>query len=291
MSGYKRLRTGLASWARNFNYNRRRSNVYSGKRAARVLRSIGAPARVHTFSRPGNRLLITNEGNNLYVNGGSVLPGSTSITGASNIIGQQGLALGAVQNSIIRGCKDFGLSEIFQFSFLTAFGDLAGLYDNYRIKKVTLKIDVSFNQAPGQNADTSVGQLPLGVNSLPMLHYCVDEDDNTAPLAANDVLQYSKSRSVRLGDKSCYITVRPRAQGVVNITTNSSSAATGLGSMLPMMTWLDCNGAATVPHYGVKMFFENFPSGTNSAPSSGTGQWNWCMTFTPVYTLECKNIH
>lgn len=289
MSGYKRLRSGLSAWARSVMRPRYRSSVYSGKRAARVLRSIGAPSRIHTFSRPGNRLLITNDGNNYYVNGSSVY-GSTSITGAYNVIGQQGLAIGAINNSVIRGCKDWGLSEVFQFSFLTAFADLAGLYDNYRIKKVTLKVDLSFNNAPGVNTDTSVGQITFGTNSLPLLHYCVDQDDNTAPQAANDVLQYSKSRSVRLGERPVYISLVPRAQGVVNATTGSSATNTALGSMIPAGTWLDTTNGATVPHFGLKMFFENFPIGTNSAPGSGVGQWNWCMTFTPVYTLECKNV-
>lgn len=290
MSGYKRARLGLGSWARRINFARGRSMAYSGKRAARVMRAIGAPSMVHSFARPGNRLLITQEGNNLYVNGGAV-PGSTSITGASNIVGQQGLALGAVTNAIIRGAKDFGLSQIFQFSFLSAFGDLSGLYDNYRIKQVKLKIDLSYNSAPGMQTDTSAGQIAFSPNSLPMLHYAVDQDDNTAPLSSTDVLQYSKSRSLRLGDGSTTITLQPRAQGVVNATTNTSGTNTALGSMLPLNSWLDTTQAATVPHYGVKMWFENMPAGTNSAPGSGLGAWNWCMTMTPVYILECKNVH
>lgn len=268
---------------RRIGYGRRNTMGAAGRKsyAGRVLRSIGAPAMAHTFARPGQRLRLTNDGLTYYING--------STLGSSVAGGLYGIALGGVTGAAIRGANDFGLSEFFQFSFLNASGDLANLYDNYRIKAVKVKFDLSFNSVPGDQTSGTGGSLPFAPNSLPMVHYCVDPDDNTPPTSVADVLQYSKSRSVRLGDKSLTITLSPRAQGVVSSNPVSSTVpiTPAVGSMLPMNTWLDCQNAQTVPHFGLKMFVENMPVGTGT----GANQWNWVLTMTPVYILECKNVH
>lgn len=262
-----------------------RRSLGSALRAARVLRSIGAPPMKHIISRPGKIMRLYDDGGLLYMNG---TPINTTVV-------QDGfMAAGRAPDRIVQTIK-FGISQLFQFSFLQNPSDLANLYDNYRIKAVKLRFDLSFNAAPGFSAAQGGQTLPH-IASMPMLHYAIDPDDVTAPTVESDVLQYSKSRSVRLGDKPLFITLQPRAQGTAasNITTIGPGVpvaglptAAAIANMLPSTTWFDCQNGQTIPHFGLKMFFENVPIGT-IAP---TGQVNWTINISPTYILEMKNIH
>lgn len=267
MGGYKRARvmSGIA------NYMRAKNSASTAWRSAQLMRRIGAPSQVHSFSRPGQRIAIgqTPGGGTLLQLGGS----------------GGGMTFAAPTAGNVNNTNTHCFSQVFAFNLLTAAADLAGLYDNFRIKSVTVKFDLSFNSTPATR-DTTNG---IQAASLPLLHYAIDPDDNRPPADVNGVLEYSKSRSLRLGDKSVSFTFTPRANGVVSQTALVPSPGTGftaaVGSMLPSNTWLDCQNAQTVSHYGVKYCLEDMPTSL-SAPA-----YSWVLYCTPVYNLEMKNTH
>lgn len=258
----------------------RRNILMAARRSAggRLMRQLGVPAVSHTFARPGTRILITQQSpsGTWQCNGGGSVPGGTLPNG--------GIAFGTAGAGDLMGTSNVAFGQMFAFTLLSQYSDLATLYDNFRIKSVKLRIDLSFNTNTGIGA-SGASSTNLVANSMPMLHYAVDQDDASAPGSTQEVLAYSKSRSVRLGDKPVYINLVPRAQGGVVSAANPGSGATAaVGTMLPLSTWLDSQNAQSVPHYGVKYFLENMPTNT------GTGL-NWAMYITPVYILECKNVN
>lgn len=252
---------------RRIGYGRKNVLAYGRSGVGKAMRMIGGPSMTHTFARPGKRIEITDNGTLLQANSTGI---PAPLVGIQEGFAAAGRTGGTLSNSI-----KFGLSEIFMWDLLSVPGDLANLYDNYRIKMVKVRIDLSYNQGPATNGVISNA-------GLPMLHYCIDPDDNSTPTTADEVLQYTKSRSVRLGDKPVFINFVPRAQGAVSSSTIPGSAPI-IGNMLPSNTWLDTQNGRTIPHFGLKMFFENFMVGGTPYP--------WVMTFTPTYILECKNVH
>lgn len=266
---------------RRIGYGRRNQLVYGGggmrSRAVvpRALRMIGLANQMHTFARTGERILITQQLTPPFLYQATI-PGGGST---------HGMILGAATAGDLGNCWNVGMGQTFAFNQLTGFGDLASLYDNFRIKAVKLRIDLSFNAAPGGSSANPVANI----GALPLLHYTEDSDDASAPGSSSTVLQYSKSKTVRLGTSPLFITVRPRAQGGVVSAVNppatggATSTPAVAGTMLSYGTWLDSQSAQTVPHYGMKYFLENMPGPTGSALA-------WAIYITPTYILECKNI-
>lgn len=261
---YKRRRTinNIADYMRR---NAQSTQLTRSLNAARTLRRIGAPAMVHTFARPGERIVI------LQAPGGGTLTTNATSGGGMTFAGA------AAAGDIINTNTHF-FSQKFQLNYVTNETELTNLYDNYRIKAVNLKIDLSFNSTP-------IVDIPNNVraNALPMLHYCIDQDDNDLPTSIEGILEFTKSRSVRLGDQSVLSALIPRAQGAVATTTTT----TVVGSMLPANTWLDCKTAVAVPHYGIKYALENMPASLSNA----NNQYSWALYITPVYILEMKNVN
>lgn len=269
---------------RRIGYGRRNVLMASGRALVpRLMRRMGAPSMVNTFARPGRRLFISQDSGGAF----QCDPGNPTVPPGTISNYNNGIAFTTTSAGNIIGTNKVGFSQTFSFNQLTAFADLANLYDNFRIKQVKLKIELSFNQAPGADSAGS-----LSTNALPILHFCIDNDDATPPPSSDVVLEYSKSRSVRLGDKPTYITLTPRAQGGIItarptvIDQYGGIGQVAAGTMLPLNTWLDCQNAQAVPHYAVKYFLENMPTST----VAGT-QVSWGIYITPVYILECKNLH
>lgn len=218
-------------------------------------------SRVHTFRRLGNPFTVQCAGASI-----------PSVNGVSAGSPTSGLALGNVSGGSVIGTNQFGGAFNFQLANIAVASELTNLFDNYRIKAVKLRFDYSMNSAP-----TGDGTSTLNL-SLPLMHYCVDNDDDSVPTTVTEVLQNGYSKSVKL-DRSFTVTVKPRAEGIVK-------AAAGIqnGGMAPANQWLD-TAVSTVKHFGFKFWMVDVTQGGNLG-----GQSTWALTVTPTYILELKNV-
>lgn len=253
------------------------SMVHMGRqnRNSKAMRRIGsrslsgALARVHTFKRVGDLMQVIPVENNA---GLQIINGSGS--GAFPYI-----QTGAFGNPGITGTCAFGAAMTFQLSQCANIGEITNLFDNYRIKKVTLRFDYSANSAPQSGAYAG---LP-GVSAVPIMHICPDFDDNDIPSGRTRVLENGYVRTVRL-DKPFTMTLTPRAQSVVS--TGAAGGAVGVGGLLPNGMWLD-SSTSNIPHFGVKFWMDDFASNTSVV---GSGLKNVSLRITPTYYLEAKNV-
>jgi len=270
----KRTRTAYASGGMNpyALVKPLRRNRSSG-RMRRVGGSIAAAlARVHTFKRMAVPMAIVNKVGNLT-------PDLYNVAGSGAF---PYLQIGSYGNDYLAGASHFGGALTFQLAQLAtvaspgALTDITNLFDNYRIAKVQLRFDLSYNSAPGV-AGSGYGPL----SSVPLMHICPDFDDNAIPANREQVLENAYARSVRLDNKSFTMTITPRAQTVVS--TGATTTSVAAGGLLPAGTWLDC-ASPQIPHFGAKFWIEDFPvSSAGSVPSAQ-------LRVTPTYFLEAKNV-
>lgn len=175
-------------------------------------------------------------------------------------------------SSFTASSYQFGASLQFMLAHVSNVTEIVNLFDNYRIKYVSIKIVPGFNSVDMQGNAITGSQ-----HELPTMHYTIDNDDATVPANRTAVLENSYAKSIRL-DKPFTITLKPRAQNVVATTAGAQSAG-----MLPATQWLD-SSSQTIPHFGLKMWFDEWPviTAANSAAA--------CLKFIVTYSLECKNV-
>jgi len=255
-------------------FRSKRSRRAGGRRARRLGGSLqSALARVHTFKRMALEMAIVNKIGNLS-------PDLYNVAGSGAF---PYLQVGQYGNDYISGSSHFSGAMTFQLAQLAtisnpgALTDITNLFDNYRIAKVALRFDLSYNNAPGGTGIGGYGP----VTSIPLIHICPDYDDNAIPANREGVMENAYARTYKL-DNSFTMVLTPRAQTVVS--TGATSSSTGAGGLLPVGTWLDCT-APQIPHFGAKFWVEDFP--VCPAGSSGPSAQ---IRITPTYYLECKNV-
>lgn len=212
----------------------------------------GALSRVHTFKRVGEPVVITQTTAASRV----LLEGNTDLL-QPGITGSADSFIAAATQ--VRGAFRFCLAQAANITEIT------NLFDNYRIKRVRLMFAFSGTEAGVQAA----ASLPA-----PLIHYCYDPDDNTTPASRTAVLENGYCRSRRL-ENVFYVDVTPRAQQSV------VGGAGGAGGLLPVGNWLDAN-SPNIYHFGLKFWIDQFPFATNDR--------NYCLTVTPTFYLEAKNV-
>lgn len=227
----------------------------------------GAMSRVHVFKRVGVPLVVTN--NPTAAARASFEGGNVSI--GSNLTGGADSALSAF--SEVRFATKYTLNNV------AGVDEIKNLFDNYRIKKISLRIDFGFNTAPGiiEGTGAGSGSLTGGPWALPIMHYAYDADDASAVTSLENLLQNSYAKTVRLGDKSVNVSFTPRAQATVQATPGTAVS----GGLLPVGQWLDCQSTA-VEHYGMKFVLSQFPN----LSSGGVA----CLSITPTFYIEAKNV-
>lgn len=150
-----------------------------------------------------------------------------------------------VANTITYGAMRY-YAELSSLPGLTEF---TGLFDAYRIRKVTMKF-IPY----ATTVDSDMIAASAAANLI--MHYAVDYDDATLPAASQvgleELQQYEgyHSRQVITG-KGFSISFRPRVA-----TTVYQGAFTAYAQASKKM-WIDMT-STTVQHYGLKMLFEGY---------------------------------
>lgn len=145
----------------------------------------------------------------------------------------------------------FGGAMEFKLSDVTEFADFTNLFDQYSIQQVDMVITDLHNVA----TESQAGQV------RPTIKYVVDCDDATVPAAAQTVNAYQnvKSWTFRGDGQPLRISIKPRVATTVYRTGITSAYGPAKEGML-----LDVDNV-DVPHYGLKMWFQDcFFSGTSS---------------------------
>jgi hypothetical protein len=139
------------------------------------------------------------------------------------------------------------------------YSDFTALYDRYRIEEVEVAIMYGTNAyPPGTQA----------VAQLPILNVVFDPSDNST-FSLSSIMQYQNLHTVQLGNlrnsNGYVVKFKPRSL----ITAGGSAAAA-----TEMNPWLS-KDTPTVPHYGLKLFYDNAGSGINSI----IGQCNFYVKY------------
>lgn len=138
------------------------------------------------------------------------------------------------------GDQGFGIS--FRLSDLLDSTEFTNLFDQYRINYV----DYTFILKQS-------GASP----AYPIIFWAEDHDDDAVPVV-NEVLAKENCRILQFGATRTMIQLRVRP----NITRNVYNGVTNGYERAPPGAWVD-SAVATVPHYGVKYYIQNYNTTTN----------------------------
>lgn len=139
----------------------------------------------------------------------------------------------------------------FNLSQISNLGEYQALFDQYKLRKVVVKM------IPYINSVNAPGGLTYPGDMCPIFHYAIDHDTWTAP-PANEAgigaLRERNNYKWHKMDRPLTIVIKPRYQGYAEDNAgNPISATTGRGA------WLDM-ARDEVDHYGLLGVFEGIQS-------------------------------
>lgn len=232
-----------------------RKSVYRRKRVARRKR-YAKKARIGTkptiIKRIGLPIRIANSAS-------SYLPYAESD-------GNGSLQVGTASADILN-TSQVGASLQFKLESSVDYADLVALYDRYKIVGVKLKF--LYQQNIG-----SVGSTTGSI--LPILNYSFDADDNVVPASLIEVTkkQYCHTKIMN-ANRSFGLYIKPR-QAI------QSSLA---GADVNMKAQFNNCANADIPHYGLKMYINNWQAN----PGVGGSQLLNMLTIVPTYYFAMKD--
>jgi len=166
---------------------------------------------------------------------------------------------------------ELGVNQHLAYSFkldnVVNPADFTNLYDQYKINKITLMLEPTFDQ-------TSSTSPPLYARKIRVVH---DYNDNNILSDEDDYLEYSNCKSYSPFTKSgIRITLFPKLN---NILQNVGGAANAFNSVNSTKVWLNID-SDEVPHFGIKIFI---PGGLT------TGEGAVMFRVRAKYHLSLKN--
>lgn len=158
-------------------------------------------------------------------------------------------------------CISFSLTQAtFFVNGAAAFGpslpnvtEFTGLFDQYRIKKVNIRLIFSNNES-GVNAPSTV---------LPVVH-CYNDYNDTTTKALATVQEYPEMKTFQLGtNRDIRWSCVPHCRA--DVLTNSGALSSS--AMNVTSPWIDTS-SANIEHLGARFFFNNL--GRNTAVDIGS---------------------
>lgn len=157
--------------------------------------------------------------------------------------------------------------------------EFTNLFDQYKICMV--KINISYNHNSAEVPKSSAAPPP-GDNSIyqsiPILHYAVDHDDNNALTSLDQLLQFGNYRKASL-IRPVKIVLKP----CVAAMTYRGVASTGYGAK---RMWIDA-GNDDVPHYGLKFIVDG---GFGRVMDGATDVTIGRICIQTTYYIACKDV-
>lgn len=148
------------------------------------------------------------------------------------------------------------------------------LFDQYRIKSISVKMTPIWTMIAGDNVDANDQD---GVQNM-IATYVYDFDNITGVLDIEELNQYQRRhQKVLAGTKSKSMFLNPRAQ--VRVLTAGGASTNALSSALQ---WQDC-ADSLVPYYGIRMLVKPI----NLAYNPGD---NFVLRLDFTYVMQFKNV-
>lgn len=225
------------------------------RRYARKSRRVGkkkVASRTHLFRRLGQPMRLYQSGQNTWAIGGYDGTGS--------------LQVGALGSDGLTNTVQLGASFQFKLESVQTPSDFTTLFDRYKILGVKLKFMYQCDSA-------SVG----GLNIMPIINYCYDNDDASVPSSSATVIQKGACKTrVLTANREFSVYIKPKVANAIYQTGVSSVIPAYSSSNAP---WINCD-YMSAPHYGLKMWINNLysPLGANNQ-----------ITIQPVYYLALKD--
>lgn len=233
-------------------------------RSSAMYRSRGGYAanRVVTRVAKKNQLATTQSWHNSYATGTAPLSFDIYYTGsvwANTKVGGPGNG-------------SFTLDRLSNYTAWTA------LFDQYRIKKVTLNFEPSYNVGDAQVAAAQTS----GKGMIPTLLIAKDVDGQAiAPAAESQLLNYPGVKKLYM-DRPRSFSFVPRIS-MLGYANNMSGVGYPIGKY---GQWIDSNNP-DVPHYGILWFLD---TGATSSTNAGLGT-DWTCKVYVKYELEFKDVY
>lgn len=206
---------------------------------------------LHHFKRFGQPIVVSNSAGAMSLNDGGIGNCST-----------------IVQNLDDFGTIQGGFSMQFQLNACQEYSDFTQLFDRYKITGVKLKFMYQANSISNNTFGSPSAPMPL-------LTYAFDADDAVAPPSRTSVQvkQYAREKLLN-GNRPFSVYYKPRISKLVY----NNALASAYTSSKP--EWIDC-GNVSVPHYGIKMWINNW--------LADAAQSNCKLTIQPIYYLSCRD--
>lgn len=232
--------------------------VYRKKRVA-------VPRRGLRGILPKGGFTVTRQCTPIFISNSSVV-GTPQQSPAA---GSCALTLGTpVSNPLISGHYDVPFAMDFNLSQINNFSDFTNIADRYKITKVDVKILYNANAIAGSAA---LGSYP---SMLPVIHWINDQDDNGVQTALS-LREKMGLKSRTCGDgKFVKFSVVPKPAAVV---------APGTAFAVPTKPMWINSSYTTVPHYGIKGYFQNWSLQVASTAVS-------CFTFELKYHVTLRDL-
>lgn len=187
----------------------------------------------------------------------------------------------STENSVQEGNADIAwddptgyLGLSFALNDVPNASEFTTLFDQYRIKSVSVKMTPIWNNVEASNVDsndTSEAQNMIAT-------YVYDFDNITGILDIEELNQYQRRHQKTLaGTRSKKMFLNPRAQ--VRVLTAGGASTNALSSSLQ---WQDC-ADPNVPYYGIRMLVK--PINIQYNPTD-----NFVLRFDFTYVLQFKNV-
>jgi len=213
-----------------------------GARRSRIPRTLRPQMKVYTFNfRPTSQVLSSNLGGSIKTmttaNGGTAGPFPILQAGITNPISSSA----GILNTI-----DWGAACTFCLQDCASYASYAGIFDAYKINKVTVELEY-LNNVSGVAA----------TGTLPTFYTYWDPDDATPPPSERNML--GKTGSMRWQPTASKLRKRFSFKPVLANTVAGSVGGGPVSGVVPFKSsqWIDCTQVA-LPHYAFKMFVTDF---------------------------------
>ena len=198
-----------------------------------------------------------------------------STSGFGNIGATVGLGNDLAMSFALNGVSVYaalngGLAVAMNTAPLPNITEFTALFDQYKIRSCTIDMRFANNNSSINSPSTS----------LPVLYYADDMDD-VSPLTQNALQQYGRCKTTMLGTGAKEFT-RHRVVPKPLVQLYETGVSTGYSNPIKPI-WIDCNDA-TVPHYGVKICWDNGMDTAVADTNIGV------ISFITTYVIEAKNV-
>jgi len=156
----------------------------------------------------------------------------------------------------------------FEMTDVDQSASFAGVFDQYRIDKIEVKITPEMNALNDVNVAS-----PNATN--PMIYVALDFDDANTPTSLAYIRQYDNVQSAVYADGGFFITILP------SFTPALWSGGAFTAYAVERAGWIDASNLS-VPHFGLKGCITALTAGS-------TQQVNWYLT--AKYFMSFRNTH